>query len=252
MALLDWLLGRRREIVQINLGVDASAPPAIESTSKLSTTTTLEPSSIPTPPAASNGDEYVRRCLTVEFRDEDESRTFRDDPAFTDVLTPLNSQRYPSAITEARKLLPRYENFDLVYKWLGAAYRATEQLEPSRQILREGLGKSKRKCMLLTDLGETEWLMGNVENGLYWLAQALHCLASNPIEHNAYLFLSYLAKGIAMQKETDLFLARVDRMRAGQIRLTAAHAARLMNLCRQGRTEPMRKVIRELADKRLG
>jgi tetratricopeptide (TPR) repeat protein len=203
------------------------------------------------PPTTSDEDEYVRRCLTVEFRDEDESRTFRDDPAFTAVLTPLNSQRYASAITEAKKLLPRYENFDLVYKWLGTAYRATEQLEPSRQILREGLGKSKRKCMLLTDLGETEWLMGNVESGLYWLAQALHCLASNPIEHNAYLLLSYLAKGIGLQEEADLFLARVDRMRAGQIRLNAAHAERLMSLCRQGRTEPMRKVIRGLADKRL-
>ncbi len=144
--------------------------------------------------------------LTVELRDEVESRTFRDDPAFTAVLTPLNSQRYAAAITEAKKLLPRYENFDLAYKWLGMAYRATEQLEPSRQILREGLCKSKRKCLLLTDLGETEWLLGNVENGLYWLAQALHCLRSNPIEHNAYLLLSYLAKGIAMHGEADLLL----------------------------------------------
>ncbi|MGH9765915.1 MAG: hypothetical protein ACREAB_00655 [Blastocatellia bacterium] len=62
MALLDWLLGRR-EITQINLGVNVSVPLPLRSGSKLSTTTTLETGSPLTPPAASNEDEYVRRCL---------------------------------------------------------------------------------------------------------------------------------------------------------------------------------------------
>ncbi|MCI0422983.1 MAG: hypothetical protein L0312_27790 [Acidobacteria bacterium] len=251
MPLMDWLLGRRRETITLDSGSGLTPPTATDEAKYAPQDSSSGWTPSISPPAATAEAEYVRRCLAQEFHDEVEARTFRSDPAFSNVLTPFNSQQYDLAIQETRKLLPRYADFDLVYKWLGSAHRATEQLEPSRQILHEGLGKSKRKCMLLTDLGETEWLMGNVESGLYWLAQALHCLASNPIEHNAYLLLSYLAKGIAMQKEADLFLARVDRMRAGQIRLNAAHAERLMNLCRQGRTEPMRKVIRELADKRL-
>jgi len=227
MALLAWLFGRRHETI------------------------TFEPGSRLTPPAASDEDEYVRRCLTVEFRDENESRTFSSNPAFDRVLKPLNSQQYDIAIREAKKLLPKYQDFDLAYEWLGNAYLETQQLELARQTFYEGISKSKRKCLLLVGLGDTEWRMGKVEDGLYWLSQAMHCLAVNPIEYTADLLLGYMAKGIAMQNEADLFLAQVDRMRAGQIRLPAAHAERLMSLCRQGRTEPMRKVIRELADKRL-
>ena len=203
------------------------------------------------PLAATDEDEYIRRCLAVEFRDEAEDRTFRSATAFADVLTPLNSQRYSTAITAAKGLLPRYEDFDLVYKWLAMAYRATQQLEQSQQILLEGIAKSKRKGLLLTDLGETEWQRGKVEDGLYWLAQALHCMAINPIEYNVYLLIGYLAKGVTLVEEANLFFERVDKMRAGQVRLTAAHTDQLMHLCRQGRMEPMRRVIRELADKYL-
>jgi len=203
---------------------------------------------VPTP---LDEETYVRRCLETEFRDETESRTFRDDQAFNNVLALLNSQRYDKAIQEAKKLLPKYVDFDLVYKWLGMAYRATQQLVPSRQVLSEGLEKSKRKCFLLTDMGETELQSGNIENTLYWLAQALHCLSSNPMDYNVYLLLNYIAAGAGLPDAAVSFLARVDALRAGRIRLPSEPAERLTNLARRGRTEPMRKVIQGLKVKYL-
>lgn len=202
-------------------------------------------------PTASDEATYVRRCLENEFHEETESRTFRSESAFENVLTPFNSQRYDTVIQEAKRLLPKYADFDLVYAWLGTAYRETQRLELSRQVVSDGLGKSKRKCLLLKDMGETEWQSGNIEDALYWLAQALHCLSSNPMDYNAYLLLSYIADGAGLPDDAALCLARVDAMRPGRIRLPAEPAERITSLARQGRTEPMKKVIHGLAVKYL-
>ena len=44
-------------------------------------------------PDPSNEEDYARRCLEVEFKEEQETRTFRTDPAFATILTPLNNQQ---------------------------------------------------------------------------------------------------------------------------------------------------------------
>ena len=87
-------------------------------------------------PDPANDDEYVRRCLTAEFTEVPESRTFRSDPAFAGVLTPLNSQQFAAAITAGQALIPRFPDFDLLYKWVGAACRSTQQLPPARAVPR--------------------------------------------------------------------------------------------------------------------
>jgi tetratricopeptide (TPR) repeat protein len=227
MTVLDWIFKKRQTVASSEKAKGWDVPTALDEAT------------------------YVRRCLAIEFRDETESRTFRSESAFQNVLTPLNSQRYDAAIQEAKKLLPKYADFDLVYEWLGMAYRAKQQLELSRQVVGDGLGKSKRKCLLLKDMGETEWQSGNIEAALYWMAQALHCLCSNPLDYNAYLLLSYVADGAGLPEDAALCLARVDAMRAGRIRLPSAQAERLTSLARGGRTEAMKKVIQGLSAKYL-
>ena len=47
-------------------------------------------------------EDYVRRCLTVEFTEQPEARTYRSDPALASVLTPLNSQQFSAAVAAGR------------------------------------------------------------------------------------------------------------------------------------------------------
>ena len=125
-------------------------------------------------PAVDEG-AYVRSCSEAAFSEENEERTFRSDPAFQRVLDALNSQQYPAAIKAAEDLLPRFSDFDLPYKWLGSAYRATDQLQQSRDVLGRGLARAKRKAILLTDMGETAWRMGDIHHAVYYWCQAVTC-----------------------------------------------------------------------------
>jgi tetratricopeptide (TPR) repeat protein len=211
--------------------------------------TTPEPKVTWQLPDSSNEEDFVRRCLEAEFKEEQETRTFRSDPAFANVLTPLNSQQYVQTIKAGHAILPRFPDFDLVYKWIGSAYRSTQQLPKSRDILSEGLRKAKRKCLLLTDMGETEWQLGNINEALYWWSQALHCLSSNPIDYNAYLLLSYVAKGVGLSDFEQKLLAHVDSLRGGQVRMDPAMAGRLTTLIQNKKTQAMQKTLRGLQSK---
>ncbi len=200
-------------------------------------------------PTSSNDEDYVKRCLEAEFEDEIEVRNFRSDPDFATVLTPLNSKEYDTAIKAGKQILPKFSDFDLVYTWLASAYRETKQLQNSRDILNEGLRKAKRSYFILTEMGETEWQSGNIDAALYWWSQALHCLSNNPIDYNAYLLLSYVAKGAGTEDVEKVLLARVDAMRGGQIRLDSQTAERLTTLVKSKKSEAMKKVLYGLYNK---
>lgn len=198
-----------------------------------------------------NEEDYVRSCAETAFPEEKEERTFRSDPAFQRVLDPLNSQQYSAAIKAAESLLPRFLDFDLPYKWLASACLSTDKLQRSQEVLAQGLAKAKRKSLLLTDMGETEWRMGNVHQAVYWWCQALHCLSSNPIDYNAYLLLSYVAKGCGLGGVEQRLLGRVDAMRAGLIRLDPATADRLTSLVRSKKSSAMIRAVQGIAEKYL-
>lgn len=204
-------------------------------------------------PDPANEEDYVRACSEPAFVDENEQRTFRSDPAFQGVLDPLNSRNYKAAIKAAEGVLRRVSDFDLPYKWLGSAYRATGQLQRSQEVLGQGLTKSKRKSILLTDMGETAWRMGNIHGALYFWSQAAHCLATatNPIDYNAYLLLSYVANGCGLNDVEEKLLNRVDAMKPGQVRLDAATAGRLTSLVREKSDSAMKRAIEAIARNKL-
>jgi hypothetical protein len=56
--------------------------------------------------------------------------------------------------------------------------------------LNEGLTRSRRKVLLLTDMGEIECDLRNIEGAIYWWSQTLAGLSLNPIAIGAYLFLA--------------------------------------------------------------
>lgn len=190
-----------------------------------------------------DGEAYVRRCLTMEYAETAENRTFASDPAFADVLTALNTQRYAVAIASGQELLPRFADFDLPYKWVASAYRATQQWPSARSVLLTGLTRSRRKSLLLTDLGETDWQSGNLASAVYWWSQAVHCLARNPVDATAFLLLGSVAGGLGLTATEAVFLDRADSLRAGRVRLDPATAGRLAALARANDTEPVRRVL---------
>jgi hypothetical protein len=200
-------------------------------------------------PDPSNVEDYVRRCLAPEFLEENETRTFRTDPAFASVLTPLNAQQYAKAIDAAKLLLSRFSDFDLVYDWLASAYRSTQQLAKSRETLSEGIWKVKRKCLLLTHMGETEWKSGDIHAAVYWWSQALHCLSSKPVDYNAYLLLASVAGGLGFDDLTRALYARVDSLKPGQVRLVPQEKTALEALVRNNKTEALQKALRGLQSK---
>jgi len=202
-------------------------------------------------PDLSNEEGYVRSCSEVAFSEEKEERTFQGDRAFQRVLGPLNSQQYPAAIKAAESLIPRFPDFDLPYKWLASAYLATDQLQLSQDALARGLAKSKRKSLLLTDMGETQWRMGDIHQAVYSWCQALHCFASNPgaDEYSVYLLLSYVAKGCGLGDAEQRLLRRVDTLRSGQVRLDPATTQRLTALVRVKKDSAMSRVVQDISGK---
>lgn len=202
-------------------------------------------------PDPANEEDYIRSCSEAAFSEEKEERTFRSDPAFQRVLDPLNSQQYSAAIKAAESLLSRFSDFDLPYKWLASGYRSTDQLQRSQEVLGRGLAKAKRKSILLTEMGETEWRMGNINQAVYCWCQALHCLSSNLIDYNAYLLLGYVAKGCGLSDVEQRLLGRVDAMRGGQIRLDPATADRLTSLVRGKKNSAMSRAVQGIDAKYL-
>jgi hypothetical protein len=210
------------------------------------------PASPPTD-AGADAPSYRVRCLQPAFQETPETRTFRSDPAFAMVLDPLNSRRYEEAARQAKDLLSRYPDFDLVYKWLGMACRQLGEETTARDFIQQGLEKCVRKCLLLTDLGELEWRAGRASEALRFWSQALHCQQSQPrpIDYNAYLLLGYAAQGLDLTVVAEKFLTRVDELRAGQIRLEPSAAQSLVNLFRSQSTAEMTEVLQALAEKYL-
>jgi len=199
-------------------------------------------------PDPADEDGYVRSCSETAFSERPEARTFRGDPAFQRVLGALNSGQYPVAIKEADGLLPLFSDFDLLYKWLSSAYLATNQPQRSRDILVRGLGKANRKAILLTQMGETQWRMGNLHQAVYCWCQAVHCMASIPTDglYDPYLLLSCVARGCGLGDVEQRLLGRVDAMRAGQIRLDPGTEARLMTLVRSTADSAMTRAVQTI------
>ena len=189
---------------------------------------------------------YVRSCAEAAFSEQKEERTFRSDPAFQRVLDPLNSQHYAAAIMAGDDLLPLFPDFDVLYNWLGSAYRSSDQLQQSLGVLGRGLAKAKRKVFLLTEMGETLWRIGDLHQAVYYWCQAVHCLSSNPVDYNAYLLLSYVAKGCGLGDIEQRLLGRVDAMQGGQSRLGAATAGRLTELVRNQRDHAIDRALQDI------
>lgn len=201
-----------------------------------------------------SGDEYVRLCLEPQYREEEEARTWQSDPRFRTVLDPLNGGDYDSATKAAAKLVSTFPDFHLVYMWQGSAQRQLGAFDRAREVLLQGLAKSKRKSILCEQMGRVEWNAGDLKQAVYWWAQAIHGQETpegSSNDESAYLHLYYVADGMGLPDVAAAFISRVDQMRAGQIRLAPSTAADLRGLARRGTDPSIERVITGLRDKYL-
>lgn len=195
---------------------------------------------------ASAAEGYVAGCLRPAFEELEEERTWDSDPSFRDVLDPLNRQDHETAAREAEKLVGRFPDLHLGYAWWASALLPLGELEQAREVLLEGLQRSRKKYTLCTKLGELEWKAGDLAEAVYWWVQAV--LAQESLERyggdvGSYLHLHYVAVGVEAGYEAMAFLRRVDAIQYGQIRLDEGVAASLRGLASRNGTPEIREVL---------
>ncbi len=203
------------------------------------------------PPALAVPDDFKRRCLTGEFHDETEDRTFHSNSAFAPVLDAFGTSNFEEVIRRGTQLLPRFPDFDLPWEWVSSAYQELGKLDSAYRVASEGLPRTKRKSVLLVRLGDIEWQRGNLPETVYALSQALHCYADRPLDYNPYLLLNYIAEGAGLSTVAAAFLRRVDQLRPGTIRLPPALGDRLKEISRRSRTPVITEVLKELSTRYL-
>jgi WD40 repeat protein len=196
--------------------------------------------------------EYVRKCLEPQFREEREDRKW-DSPGPKDVVTLLNSGKHEECAQAAEAKAAQNSDLDLYYDWGGSAYLKMKDYARARKILVQGLAQGKRKSLNCNMMGEVEWKARNAKEATYWWVQAVHCRESikDYAEESPYLYLHYVADGLGLSDAAAALIDRVDRIRAGGIRLNPASAADLRDLVRQQPTPGMRSVLTGLCDRYL-
>jgi hypothetical protein len=185
MNIIDRLFGRKRKqdtvVTKARVEDQAEAEP-------------------PTPkPAPATEDKYVNDCLQQKYEEVAETRSWNSDPAFRKVLGPLNSGDNAAACREAELLMTQFNDFADLYEWWGDALLRMRSLDKARQVLKNGLGKTKQKYALCNLLGKVEWKARDIDQAVYWWAQGLHCQESLKASNygdsdGAYLCLHYVAE----------------------------------------------------------
>jgi len=197
-------------------------------------------------PASLDEEAYVRRCLEPGFVEEEEPRTWRSDPAFASVLEPLNQGDHATASKMAEQVAGRYPDLDLGYSWWGGALRSLGDLDRAREVLGNGIARARRKFLLCGRLGEVEAAAGNLDEAVYWWAQAIHCqetLKSRGGEVGPYLHLHYVADAIGEAELATSFLGRVEDISAGSVRLDTSAAGQLKALAIDAETSEIDEVL---------
>jgi hypothetical protein len=199
--------------------------------------------------------DYVDRCLRPEFAEQEEERTWQSDPSFESALDPLRGDDCRAAAQEAEKLAGRFPDFDLVYSWWGEALLRQSEFGRARDVLQQGLEQSKRKFFLCDGLASVEWRDDNLAEAVYWWAQSIHCQQSPAYrgggDVEAYLYMHYVAHFLGLTSVAAALVAKVDAMRAGQIRLESSPVASLNRLVAHQGTPEIREVLVGLQERYL-
>jgi len=197
---------------------------------------------------------FLQRCINQEYFEVEEFRDWNTNSEFKKILEPLNNGDNLKAIQLAKELSIKFNDFGLIYKWWAIALIRINNLLEAKEVIKEGLRKSKSKFDLCNLMGEIESKVGNIDEAIYWWAQGLHCQRSLPNNGNSidsFLFLYYVSQGLGLSNCAQSFILMVDLLKPGQIRLSTDKANSLIQLTKNRKNDQIINVIHSLVDKYL-
>lgn len=189
--------------------------------------------------------EYAAVCLTPAFPEHDEPRML-DDATLRRIVA-VRSAAEMDRLAGELSADERYAGLDTVYGWLVRAYVGTDR---ELEVIEEGLRGCPRKYGVLDLAGTAMLRRGRAADALYYWAQSVTNAESvgEADDATAYDFLIVAARAMA---EPAAVLAFGVRAETQYIALDDEHTDLVSRLFRRP-TEPMRVVVRGLAERVLG
>jgi tetratricopeptide (TPR) repeat protein len=132
-------------------------------------------------------------------------------------IAPGNTELREIFVFEAAR--QQEPDYFLPYVWIANIQIEKRNYAYAMDVLREGIVKSKGKCMLCRQLGECYFRTGDLEKAIYWFCTAI--MSFDPMDFNAYLFLWYISEAHGLRKASRWFRRRayaVSRRVMGEIR----------------------------------
>ena len=197
---------------------------------------------------------FIEKCINQQYFEIDESRSWDSDPDFNEILTPLNNGNYSLAIETCLKYSVKYNDFGLLFTWWSKALMKKGDIISSKNVLIEGLSKSKSKFDLLNSMGELEFQKSNIKDAIFWWSQGLHCQRSVPRNgdcEDSFLFLYYVSLGLDLPDCAKSFIQVVDLINPGEIRLSPEYGNSIIRLTKLTKNDDLIKIVRTLVDKHL-
>jgi HEAT repeat protein len=208
------------------------------------------PPSLTTKKVGMTGDAYVDDCFRIDFDEMYEGRVWHQIPEARAIPEARNAGRLDEALRLAEELRQDQPDFYFSYYWLAELHRRQGRDEEARKALIEGLGCARSKQSLCQAMGELEWERRNLPEAVKWWIKsvAVQVGSQYATDYVAFLHLSYVAEALGLRTACSELRSWVDRLRSGQIRLTAeAENEFYLATIEQG-APPLQRAIERLED----
>jgi hypothetical protein len=100
----------------------------------------------------------------------------------------------------------REPDYFLPYVWIANIRIEKRNYAYAMDVLREGIVKSRGKCMLCRQMGECYFRTGDLEKAIYWFCTSI--MAFDPLDFNAYLFLWHISEAHGLPEASRWFRRR--------------------------------------------
>jgi hypothetical protein len=136
--------------------------------------------------------------------DMEEKRTLTDVPklkkAIIEYQEPGNIEKREIFTFEEEK--KNYPDFYLPYYWVATYHFDKNNFDQAKDILMEGISKSKMKSVLCRRLAEFYFLKNKFESALYWFFTAIMANKSN-VDFHSYMYLGYIFEEHGMKDASN-------------------------------------------------
>jgi HEAT repeat protein len=199
---------------------------------------------------AETGDPYIDECFQIDFDESYEGRDWFDMPEAKAIPDAANAGRIEEALRLAEELLHTHPDFYFGYYWFAVLYRKQKRYDDARSCLMEGLRLARSKQSLCTAMGDLEWERRDLPEAVKWWIKSVAVQVGSQYvtDYVAFLQLSYVAEALGIRVACSRLRSWVDRIRPGQLRLTA-QAANELHLATSRQETPAMRLAIEMLEK---